>query len=137
MRKVLLIAKRDYLQTVSSKAYLFGLILLPLIFGIGFVAISLSNKGNVKDERIVVIDRTGVSGATVIQACEESNRRANSSVTGGLQVRPHFAYEEVAPEADEAAQLLSLADRVRRGEVYLVLDIPADALDHSCRREAT
>jgi len=128
MRKVLLIAKRDYLQTVSSKAFLFGLILLPLIFGGSFLAISLSNKANVKDQRIVVVDHTDVSGAAVIQACEESNRRANSGATG-LQVRPHFAYEEVTPAADEAAQLLSLADRVRRGEAYLVLDIPADALN--------
>ena len=46
MRKVLLIAKRDYLQTVSSKAFLFGLILLPLIFGGSFLAISLANRGN-------------------------------------------------------------------------------------------
>ena len=128
MRKVLLIAKRDYLQTVSSKAFLFGLIMLPLLFGISFLAISISNRGNMKDQRIVVIDHTGVSGVTVIQACEESNRKANSSATG-LQVKPHFAYEEVTPSADEAVQLLFLADRVRRGVVYLVLDIPADALD--------
>jgi ABC-2 type transport system permease protein len=129
MRKVLLIAKRDYLQTVSSKAFLFGLILLPLILGIGFLAISLSNKGNVKEQRIAVIDRTGVSSAGVIQACEESNRRANAGSTGGLRVKPHYAYEEIGPEPDAAAQLLSLADRVRRGEIYLVLDIPADALN--------
>lgn len=128
MRKVLLIAKRDYLQTVSSKAFLFGLILLPMIFGISFLAISVSNKGNVKDQRIVIVDRTGVSGAAVIQACEESNRKANANATG-LQVRPHFAYEEAAPDTDEATQLLALADRVRSGEVYLVLDIPANALD--------
>jgi ABC-2 type transport system permease protein len=128
MRKVLLIAKRDYLQTVSSKAYLFGLIFLPLIFGGSFLAISLSNKGNLKDQRIVVVDHTGVSGAAVIQACEESNRKANST-ENGLRAQQHFAYEEVTPEADAASQLLSLADSVRRGAVFLVLDIPADALN--------
>ena len=129
MRKILLIAKRDYLQTVSSKAYLIGLIVLPLIFGISFLAISVSNKSNVKDQPIVVIDHTGVSGAAVIQACEESNRKTNSSATGGLRAQAHFTYEEVVPDADETAQLLSLADRVRLGDIYLVLDIPADALN--------
>jgi ABC-2 type transport system permease protein len=129
MRKVLLIAKRDYVQTVSSKAYLFGLILLPLIFGGSFLAISLSNRGNVKDQRIVVIDHTGVSGATVIEACEESNRKAISGAAGGFRMQPHYAYEEVTAEADRAAELLSLADRVRQGEVFLALEIPADALD--------
>lgn len=126
MRKVLLIAKRDYLQTVSSKAYLFGLILLPMIFGISFLAISLSNRSNVKDQRILVIDRTGISGAAVIQACEESNRKA---ISAAPRMTQHFAFEEIKPETDTAAQLLSLADSVRRGEIFLVLDIPADALN--------
>jgi len=129
MRKILLIAKRDYLQTVLSKAYLFGLILLPVIFGIGFLAVSVANKGTVKDQRIVIIDHTGMAAAIVIQSCEESNRRANSGGVPGLRVMPHFAYEEVKAESEEDAQLLLLSDRIRRGEIFLVLDISADALD--------
>ena len=38
LNRTLLIAKRDYLQTVRSKAYLVGLIVLPLLFGGGFLA---------------------------------------------------------------------------------------------------
>jgi ABC-2 type transport system permease protein len=36
---------------------------------------------------------------------------------------PHYIFEEVKPEADEAAQLLELSNRIRTGELFLVLDI--------------
>jgi ABC-2 type transport system permease protein len=129
MRRILLIAKRDYLQTVLSKAYLFGLIFLPVIFGGGFLAIAIANRGSAKEQRIAIVDHTGVSAAAVIQACEESNRKTNSGAPGGLRVTPHYVYEEVPAEPDEAAQLLFLSDRIRRGELFVVLDISADALN--------
>ena len=46
MRRILLIAKRDYLQMVQSKAYLVGLILFPVLFGGGFLVLALNNKSN-------------------------------------------------------------------------------------------
>ena len=44
--RILLIAKRDYLQIVQSKAYLIGLILFPLLVGGGFLIVAQSSKGN-------------------------------------------------------------------------------------------
>ena len=114
MRKILLVAKRDYLQTVLSKAYLFGLILLPLIFGGRFLAIALANKTAVKDQHIAIVDHTGVSAAAIIQACEDAHRKGNANDATGLRAAQHFIFEEVKPDADESAQLLSLSDRVRR-----------------------
>ncbi len=128
MRRTLLIAKRDYLQIVRTKAYVVGLILLPLLFGGGFLLIPLANRGNARDLRIAVVDRTGVSGAVVIQQAEELNRRSLANAPFGSQGAPRFSFEEVKPEADHAAQLLALSNRVRSGEFFLVLDIPPDAL---------
>jgi ABC-2 type transport system permease protein len=128
LRRTLLIAKRDYLQIVRTKAYIVGLILLPLLFGGGFLLIPLANRGNARDLRIAVLDRTGVSAAAVIQSAEESNRRATANTSFGSQGAPRFSFEEVKPEADHAAQLLALSDRVRSGECFLVLDISPDAL---------
>jgi ABC-2 type transport system permease protein len=118
MNKILILAKRDYLQTILSKAYLVGLIFLPLIFGGSFLALAIATKGAAKQQRIAIVDRTGVAAVTVIQACQDTNRKATTP----------FVFEQVEPEADEAAQLLSLSDRIRRGELFLVLDISADAL---------
>ncbi|HEY3823247.1 MAG TPA: hypothetical protein VGL82_01760 [Bryobacteraceae bacterium] len=74
MNRVLLIAKRDYLQTVLTKAYLFGLVMLPLLMGGGFLFIALASRGNnTTDQHIAVIDRTGISAAAVIRACEDAS----------------------------------------------------------------
>jgi ABC-2 type transport system permease protein len=108
--------------------HLVGLIVFPLLFGGGFLAVSLSNRGNAKDLRVAVVDHTGVSAAAVIQAGEEANRKAMFDPSTGLQVGPRYIFEEVKPEADQAAQLLSLSDQIRKGELFLVLDVSPDAL---------
>jgi ABC-2 type transport system permease protein len=128
LHRVLLIARRDYLQTIRSKAYLVGLILFPLLFGGGFLAVSLANRGNAKNLRVAVVDHTGVSAAAVIQAGEEANRKAMFDPSTGLQVGPRYIFEEVKAEADPAAQLASLSDEIRKGELFLALDISPDAL---------
>src|SRR5271156_1637902 len=52
LNRTLLIAKRDYLQMVGTKAYLVGLVLLPLLFGGGFLVLPLANSGNAKNLRV-------------------------------------------------------------------------------------
>ena len=129
MNRTLLIAKRDYLQMVRSKAYLVGLILLPVLFGGGFLAVALASKSNVvKVQRVAIVDRTGVSAAAVIQSGLEANRKAKSNAPFATQGVPRLTFEEVAPEADQTAQLLSLCDRIRQGELFLVVDISPEAL---------
>jgi ABC-2 type transport system permease protein len=127
LRRILLIAKRDYLQIVSSRAYLIGLIMLPLIIGGSIFVVSLVNRGNNETQRIAIIDHTGVAAAAIIQGAEAANGTIASPV-GRNPAATHFLFEEAKPEADEDAQLLSLSNRIRSGELFMVLDIPADAL---------
>ena len=133
MYRVLLIAKRDYLQTVLSKAYIIGLVLVPILIGASFLATSFAMRGNAKDQHIAIVDHTGVAAAAVIQAAEELSHRATldkavPNAPGGLRIFPRIIFEQIQPEADETAQLVSLSDRIRRGELVMVLDISADAL---------
>ena len=128
MNRILLIAKRDYLQTILSKAYIIGLVFVPILIGGSFLVTSMAMKGNAKDQRVAIIDRTGVSAAAVIRAGEEATRQSQVDITPGVRVMPHLIFEEVQPEPDENAQILSLCDRIRSGELFLVLDISADAL---------
>jgi ABC-2 type transport system permease protein len=128
LNRILLVAKRDYLQMVRSKAYVLGLILLPLLFGGGFLAVVLSSKSNVAhQQRVAVIDRTGVSAAAIIQAGQEANRKAAATAPLAAPV-PRLVFEEVKPDADQPAQLLTLCDRIRAGDLFLVIDIAPDAL---------
>ncbi len=130
MNRILLVAKRDYLQMVRSKAYLVGLILLPLLFGGGgFLAVAVSSKNNVaRQQRVAVLDRTGVSAAAIIQAGQEANRKTAATAPVGTQGVPRLVFEEVKPEPDQAAQLLALCDRIRAGNLFLVIDISPQAL---------
>jgi len=127
--RALLLAKRDYLQMVQSKAYLFALILFPLLFAGGFLAIPLANRGNSKDLRMAVLDRTGVSAAAVMEASGRAYKRAVANVPFSSGSAPRLMLEEVKPEADSAAQYLALSDRIRSGELFLVLEISPQALD--------
>jgi len=128
MHRILLIARRDYLQMVQSRAYLVGLILLPLLVGGGFFIIAQSAKGNAREQRVAIIDHTGVASASVIQACQQASRNIALNTGAGARIAPHLVFEDVKPQPDAAAQLLALSDRVRQGQLVLILDIPATAL---------
>jgi ABC-2 type transport system permease protein len=127
MHRIFLIARRDYLERIKSKAYLFGLIIFPLLFGGSFLAIALANRANTREQRVALIDHTGVAAAAVIQTCEQFTRTGPAN--GGLRTAsPQFTFEEEQAAADETAQLLSLSDRIRAGNLFLVIDISSDAL---------
>jgi len=120
MNKILLIARRDYIQTVTSKGYLIALVLLPLIFGGSILGTRLASRGNsTSSQRIGIIDHSGVLAQRVIQAAEQSNES------------PKYTFDDLKPESDEAGQVLSVSNRIREGELLAVLDIPADVLQAS------
>src|SRR5882757_8383937 len=62
MRKVLLMAKRDYLESIRTKAFILGLIVAPVLFGGGFLGLAiLKKKPDLSDKRVAILDRTGVA----------------------------------------------------------------------------
>jgi len=128
MRKILIIAKRDYVEVVLTKAYLVGLFIVPVIAGIALFFVTLQNRSAAKEQVIAVIDHTGVAARAVIQACEDANRRGFLNGAGALQRIPAFRFEEVKPSADESEQMLDLSQQIRAGELSLVLDISPEAL---------
>jgi ABC-2 type transport system permease protein len=129
LRRILLIAKRDYLQTVTSKGFLIGLIVFPLLFGGAFLVIALTSRGDAgKTQRIAIIDRTGVSAAAVIEAAQASNGGTTANPNARFQAVPRFTFEEVKPDPDQTAQLLSLSDQIRNRQLFMVVDIAPDAL---------
>jgi ABC-2 type transport system permease protein len=131
LRRILLIAKRDYLQAVTSKGFIIGLIIFPLFMGGGFFLVGLMNRGNTKEQRVAIVDHTGVSAAAVIQAGDSAARQNRAAPGSSFNGSPGFTFEEVKPETDEDAQLLSLCDQIRSGRLSMVLEISADALQPS------
>jgi ABC-2 type transport system permease protein len=125
-RRILLIAKRDYLQVVLSRGYLIGLIMLPILAGggFGFAALSARQSGRAA-QRAAIIDHTGVAAAAIIEAAQQSNQTNAAPANGGPigPPIPRFTFEEIKPETDETAQLLSLSNEIRAGRLSMLLVI--------------
>jgi ABC-2 type transport system permease protein len=130
MRRIFLIAKRDYLAAVRAKAFLIGLIVAPLMFGGGFIGVGLMRKKpDIADRKIAILDRTGKAAEAIAAAGAEKNRRDMFDKTTGAQTTPKYVFETVAPEPGrEAEQRLALSDRIRKKDLYGFLEIGAAAL---------
>jgi ABC-2 type transport system permease protein len=60
MNKILWIARREFVATVCTKAFLFGLIFLPALLGLAFVVINVVQDDDYQASgRIAVVDPTG------------------------------------------------------------------------------
>ena len=129
MHRILLVAKRDYLASVRTKAFLFGLVFFPLMFGGVFLLVAMQRGKVDVDRRIAILDRTGVAAPAVIQAVEEQNRREMFDKITGKQVMPKYQVAAVqAAGGDLDQQRLALSDRLRNHELFAFLEIGPEAL---------
>lgn len=130
MNKLLIIAKRDYIESVKTKAFLLGLIIAPVLFGSGFIGILLlKNKPDIAERRVALVDRTGEAAATIIETVREKNERELIDKDTGKQTMPRYTFEIVAPDsANPDAQRLALSRRVNSHDLYAFAEIGARAL---------
>ena len=130
MRKVLLMAKRDYLESIRTKAFILGLIVAPLLFGGGFLGIAILKKQpDLSDKRIAIIDHTGVVAPHLIRAAKEKNDRELFATGTRRQIAPRYVFETVTPaEGDGNPQRLALSNRVRSRDLFAFLEIWPSAL---------
>jgi ABC-2 type transport system permease protein len=130
VRRILLIAKRDYLASIRAKAFLIGLIVAPILFGGGFVGLAImKRKPDIAERRVAILDRTGKAAAWIVQAATEKNAADLTDKLTGRQTMPRYVFETVAPDpARQDEQRLALSDRVRRHELFAFLEVGAAAL---------
>ena len=61
MRKMIVVAVREYQAAVRSKAFLIGLIAMPIFMGGGLVAqLLLKDTVDTKDKHIGIVDQSGL-----------------------------------------------------------------------------
>jgi ABC-2 type transport system permease protein len=130
MRKILKLAKREYLESVKTKGFIIMLVLMPLVMGGSGIAMLLfRGQVDTTDKRVAVIDRSGSVTAMLRKAVEERNRAAVFDQKTGRKVQPAYVLEPIAPDgADPRAQRLALSNRVRRGDLHAFLEIGPDVL---------
>lgn len=121
MNKVLLVAVREYLQTVRTRAFIIGAVIMPmLIIGMMFAA-DMINDAAEKETKplrtLLVVDATG--------ALRPALERQVAAFNEELPNQP-FALQFEAPDARTDEERSTL---VTSGEYYAYLEIPSDILD--------
>ena len=137
MKKVLAIARSEYLQAIRSKAFIIGLLAMPLLMG-GSILFQLMVKDQVDltDRHCAVVDPTGELLAVLQAAAQERNAEeiwevdedsaAQATADDAVareQRRPRFLIEGFVPGSGDRADVL-LSERVEADELqgFVLLD---------------
>ena len=125
--KTLIVALSEFNTLTRSKAFLVGILLMPVFMVIALgVQKFTRNATDVKDRRFVVIDRTGVLYPALTAAADEWNRGAMAT---GVQQAPRFLPAPAMFDDKDQQARAQLSDRVKSEDIYAFVEIPANALD--------
>ena len=133
MRKIIVVAVREYQAAVKTKAFIVSLVLMPVMMG-GGVAFQVFMKDRVDtaDKRIAIVDYTD----RIFDSIEKKSRDRNASKifkgegADRKKVKPKFVVERVNPTSDDPDKVkLNLSDRVRDGEIFAFMVIPATVIE--------
>lgn len=135
MRKMLVVAVREYLAAVRTKAFLITLVIMPVLMS-GSILVQglLRDYRDTKTKKFAIVDRT--PGASIYPALEKTIHAYNNRTIDPATHRPILPRYDVeqalasanTPEAI-AEQRLQLSERVRTGELYGFVDVAAEVLE--------
>jgi ABC-2 type transport system permease protein len=133
MHKAFLIAARDYKAAVRTKAFIFSLLLMPLLMGSSIAMQFIFQKQtDTEDKRFAVVDRTPDAKvfADMQAAAGVRNDKLIHDPATGEKVKSRYLLESVTPSEWTAAaidqQRLELSERVRKGEFWGFVEIGPD-----------
>jgi ABC-2 type transport system permease protein len=131
MNKTLIVAHSEFMTLVRSKAFIIGLVMMPIVMGVAVLLVRTTKDAiDVRDRTFAIVDRSGVIAGAVAAAAKEFNIAATGS--DGKRVGPRFFPQPVSAEGRSLEDLrLELSERVRRKEIFAFVEIPADIVDPS------
>jgi ABC-2 type transport system permease protein len=131
--KALIVAISEFTTLVRSKAFIVGLLMMPL-FSVVAIGVQKFTKDatDIKDRRFAVVDRTGALYPALKAAADEWNAGVRAAVP---QAVPLYFPEQASFEDGDDQARASLSDRVRRDEIYAFVEIPADILNPDSHSE--
>jgi ABC-2 type transport system permease protein len=135
MRKVWVVARREYRAAVRSKAFVVSIVLMPaLMFGSIGVQVLFKKLEDTGEKKYAVVDRTGGElAAALAAAAEKYNQYIATDPETNKQVASRILVEVVppsgpAPEA-VAAQRYELSQRVAGDELEGIVEIGPKVLE--------
>ncbi len=137
MRKVIIVAIREFITAIKSKAFIITLVLMPVMMLGSLVANEvLEGKVDLHDKKLAVVDRTGVLFDALLREAKERDETEafetpeDGSSAKPKQVLPRFLLERVEEDGgDEGALLAELSERVRKEEIFGFAVIDRAVLD--------
>ena len=123
--RITVVARREFVETVKTKAFVIGMVFMPMVmFGVvvlsSRMAIQSASEDPGEPARLVVIDRTGRIADAMIQLTAPGS---DSPFAGKMNI------EVVADRDADATTIAQWKDRVREGEATGFLELPADVID--------
>ena len=134
MNKILTIAFTEYGNAVRSKAFLIGLLAMPLMMGLMIVVPQLTrDKVDLTERKIAVVDFSGTMFDVLQRKADERNESGiydQPDPEARRQIQPRFSVtEEEASGTAREELILSLSDRVRQGDLFAFLIIEANFVE--------
>jgi len=128
MRKMVVIALREYLAAVRTKAFIISVVFLPLMMGTSIgIQVYLKKLEDSKEKLYAVVDRT--PGQRLIDGLQKAVKERHAGIFDpetGEQKAPGFNLERVQPRDDVSAQRYELSEQVREGKLSGFLEIGSD-----------
>jgi ABC-2 type transport system permease protein len=128
MSRILVVATTEFLTLVKTKAFIIGILMLPVMLGLSFgFQIFAARHADLDDYKFAVIDHTGVLYSVVVEAAQVHNQKAGE---GTARTGPYFLPTQIdANAADLSSVRADLSARVRKKELFGFVEIPASVLD--------
>jgi ABC-2 type transport system permease protein len=119
MRKIIVVAAREYKAAVKTKAFMVSLLLMPILWvGSIVIQVAMKDKVDITDKRVAVVDYTGKLFDSLVEASEQRNTTdIYDPLRPERQIKPKFVFEKFDPLSDDPSKTgLILSDRIRKNE---------------------
>src|SRR5688572_1647747 len=101
MRKTFVVAWREFIAAVKSKAFVVSLVVMPLLmFGGIIVQRQTAKMGDVKTKRVAIVDRSGANLFADLQRAATIRNENQLNDSTGKQTRPRIELEELPPAGE-------------------------------------
>lgn len=133
MRKIFVVAFREYQAAVRTKAFILSMVMMPLLMGGSFlIQLLLRDRVDIRDKKLAVLDQSGALFDALQRAAEARNEKDIFREEGETrkQTRPRFLLDKVDSLSDDLQEAaLKLSESVRAGSIFAFLIIGPDVFE--------
>lgn len=123
-----LIASAEFESAIRSKAFIIGLLAVPLLMGAAFLLQLFGVERDTSERAFAIVDRTGVLSSRLVTQAEAYNREGLND--RGVATRARFVPRVVDAQGRTAEELrLALSDEVRAKTLFAFVELPPGLLE--------